>query len=94
MNEVNNNLFAKIPTGLFYHLQYDELKDKNIVDKDNSILTNIRDGKVLLILYYLYISTNYIQEANVSISYLINKCNYYSNDKIKNEFKIILIPRL
>lgn len=31
-----------------------------------------------------------MEEANISISYLINKCNYYSNDKIKNEFKNIL----
>lgn len=80
MNEVNNNLFAKIPTGLFYIGK----------EKDNSILSKIKDDKVVLILYYLYLSTNYIQESNVSISYLINKCNYYSNDKIKKEFKYIL----
>jgi hypothetical protein len=90
MNEVNDNLFAKIPTGLFYHVVNNPTKDNNTSSKDNSILTNIRDGKVLLIIYYLYIATNYIQEANISISYLINKCNYYSNDKVKNEFKIIL----
>lgn len=90
MNEVNNDLFAKIPTELFYHLINNPTKEKNISVKTNSILTNIRDDKVLLIIYYLYTATNYMYEANISISYLINKCNYYNNDKVKKEFKIIL----
>lgn len=90
MNEVKSKIFAKIPTELFYNMIYDSIEDKNKSTKNNSILTNIKDSKVILILYYLYTSTNYLEECNISISYLINKCNYYSNDKVKNEFKSIL----
>lgn len=84
------NLFAKIPTILFYEVTTDSTEDTSICIKDNSILTNIRDSKVALILYNLYIRTNYLNECDTSISKLINVCEYYNNDKAKLEFKSIL----
>lgn len=87
---MNENVFAKIPTILFYEVTTDETEDKSICIKDNSILTNIRDSKVVLILYNLYIRTNYLNECDTSISKLINVCGYYNNDKAKLEFKSVL----
>lgn len=87
---MDENLFAKIPTILFYEIIEDEITERNKCVKENSILTNIRDSKVLLILYQLYIRTNYTNECDTSVSKLINKCNYFSNTKTKDEFKSIL----
>lgn len=87
---MDENVFAKIPTILFYETTLNDTKDKLICVKDNSILTNIRDSKVVLILYNLYIRTNYLNECDTSISKLINVCGYYNNDKAKLEFKSIL----
>lgn len=87
---MDENVFAKIPTILFYEVTTDKAEDKSICIKDNSILTNIRDSKVVLILYNLYIRTNYLNECDTSISKLINVCGYYNNDKAKLEFKSIL----
>lgn len=90
MEEYNKKLFAKIPTILFYETIEDEFIEKNKCVKDNSILTNIKDSKVILILYQLYIRTNYTVECDISISKLINRCGYYNNDRTKTEFKNIL----
>jgi len=90
VRELDENVFAKIPAILFYEVTTDQSEDKSICIKDNSILTNIRDSKVVLILYNLYIRTNYLNESDTSISKLINVCGYYNNDKAKLEFKSIL----
>jgi hypothetical protein len=87
---LRDDLYAKIPTQLFYEIVKDEIVNKITCVKDTSILTNIRDSKVVLILYQLYLNTNYKDKCNISISHLINECGYYNNDKSKSQFKTIL----
>ena len=71
---MDENLFAKIPSILFYESVLDDNEEKSNCIKDNSILSNIRDSKVVLILYNLYVRTNYLNECDTSVSKLINVC--------------------
>lgn len=72
--------YSKITNKLFYTNKEDE----------ESILKIINDNKVVLIMHYLYLLTNLLGEATVSLDYLIKKCGYKVDKDSRKSFKNIL----
>lgn len=73
--------FSKISNALFYGLND---------DKDKSILKEVNDSKVILILYNLHLLTNKKGVATITINYLIEECNYKIAKNTQIQFKNIL----
>lgn len=84
------DLFSKITNDLFYVKKEDNsglikaFADESVLCKTNY------DNKVILILYNLYICTNFNRECLITLDYLINKCNYKTVKENRKSFKLIL----
>lgn len=75
-------IFSKVGNNLFYGLNN---------DKERSILKEINDNKVIIILHNLYLLTNRKGKANITINYLIEECGYKIAKNTQIQFKDILI---
>lgn len=77
--------YSKIPNQLFYTI---EGKSSS---SENSILNIVGDDKVILVLHNLYILTNFEKKALVTLDYIIEKCGYCINQKMRKSFKGLLL---
>ena len=88
---MNKELFAKIPNTIF-SVRTEELNQNGSYKyvPEGSVYKEIRDDKVIKIIYYLMIGTNFKNICNTSINELIEMCGYKETDKNIKSFKEIL----
>lgn len=77
---MNKEIFARIPNTIF-SIKTDELNSNGTYKyiSDGSIYREIKDDKVIKIIYNLIIGTNFKMICNTSINELITLCGYKEN---------------
>ncbi|GAA0075973.1 hypothetical protein UT300005_03510 [Clostridium sp. CTA-5] len=78
-------LYSKITNQLFY------IREGKSSNEKNSILNNVGDDKVILVLHKLYLLTNFEKKALITLDYIIEKCGYSVNQRTRKSFRDILL---